>query len=74
MDERCNYCTHATEDQSEYHFCHVCEMDHDCFKPRTDKDQGCMEKLFILTDKYAYLKYKRIIKPVLQCDAIPNGR
>ena len=40
MDEqldRCLQCEHYEEDQLEYNYCHVCVMDHDCYKQKDDK-------------------------------------
>lgn len=30
---KCQQCVHFYEEQIEYHYCHVCEMEYDCFKP-----------------------------------------
>ena len=27
----CEHCQHFLEDQAEYHYCYVCNMDHSCF-------------------------------------------
>lgn len=37
MGDRCQYCVHLNDDQSEYHYCHICCMEYDCFKQKDDK-------------------------------------
>ena len=34
MRESCEQCDHYYEDQSEYHWCHMCDMEHDCYKEK----------------------------------------
>lgn len=36
--EHCPQCKHYNEDQSEYHYCHVCVMDHDCYQKKDDSE------------------------------------
>ena len=38
MVDVCERCQHFTEDQTEYHYCHVCNMNYDCFLPK-DKEK-----------------------------------
>ena len=40
MYDKCERCMHFYEDQSEYHYCHVCDMEHDCFKEISQFDQA----------------------------------
>ncbi len=36
--DHCPQCKHYAEEQLEYHFCHVCVMDHDCFQQKDEKE------------------------------------
>ena len=38
MEERCKSCKHFYESQDEYHWCHMCAMEHDCYTPIDDVD------------------------------------
>jgi len=49
MDDRCQQCAHFYEDQSEYHDCHVCEMDHNCFQQK-EEEKNTMPHVMIITD------------------------
>lgn len=40
MPYSCPDCKHYNEEQIEYHYCHVCEMDHDCFEPKGGSDMA----------------------------------
>ena len=43
--EHCPQCKHYDEDQSEYHYCHVCVMDHDCYQKKEDSEQKATKNL-----------------------------
>ena len=40
----CENCKHFYEDQSEYHWCHMCQMEESCYSPiEKDGEQGMNE-------------------------------
>lgn len=36
MDDRCQHCKHYSDDQSEYHYCHICCMEYDCYEQKEE--------------------------------------
>ena len=41
--EHCRSCVHADDMDADYDFCHVCIMEHDCYKPKEDTMQSEQE-------------------------------
>lgn len=41
--EHCQSCVHADDMAADYDFCHVCIMEHDCYKPKEDTMQSEQE-------------------------------
>ena len=70
--EPCQQCEHYNENQSEYHYCHVCVMEYDCFKQKAEEKENTLNERQIEPLKKARDVYEFIIeqrRENLFCDA-----